>query len=344
MRCASLFLGLLALLWGTACGKSTSNSIVVVTVTPAPSKPAVTQLRVLLTNTGSSNTLLFPPTNSMAPVKFDATLAVTLQKSRSGEVEIGIEALDSSSNVVANGTGSVILAVGGRADALVHLVDKWSSDGGILDSGLREVLSDATETGPSDTRITADTLSPDVSVGRDNAGFGGMGGAGGGTSMGARDGSDGITMGTGGAMVGTGGAGLGGSGTGGSGTGGTTMIGTGGAGGSATGGSTGTRDAAIPPPDSGGNCMGRVVSNGYACGSAPACSACKDQSGNSREAGCKKAIDCYAAAGASCDNSCKQNCLNLAGDSPGMACVTALQTAACGAAGCGATLPPNGGG
>jgi hypothetical protein len=90
--------------------------------------------------------------------------------------------------------------------------------------------------------------------------------------------------------------------------------------------------------------MSHVVSNGYACGTTPACSACKDQNGNSREAGCKKAIDCLAEAGASCDSSCKQNCLNLAGDSPGMACVTALQTAACGAAGCGATPPPNGGG
>jgi hypothetical protein len=117
-----------------------------------------------------------------------------------------------------------------------------------------------------------------------------------------------------------------------------------GAGGSVTGGNTGTRDAAISSPDVAGTCMSQVVGNGYACGSTPACSVCKDQNGNSREAGCKKAIDCYAAAGASCDSSCKQNCLNLAGDSPGMACVTALQTAACGATGCGATLPPNGGG
>jgi hypothetical protein len=80
--------------------------------------------------------------------------------------------------------------------------------------------------------------------------------------------------------LGAGGTGAGGSGTGDLGTGGTTRIGTGGSEGFSTGGSTGTRDAAIPPPDSGGTCMVRVVSNGYACGSTPTCSACKDQDGN----------------------------------------------------------------
>jgi hypothetical protein len=156
-----------------------------------------------------------------------------------------------------------------------------------------------------------------------------------------RGGAGGGAPGTGGRIVGTGGSGFGDAG--GVGTGGSTK-GTGGAGGLATGGTTGTRDAANPPPDSAGTCMSQVVSNGYACGNTPACSVCKDQNGNSRETGCKKAIDCLAAAGANCDSSCKQNCLNLAGDSPGMACVTALQTAACGASGCVGTPPPNGGG
>ncbi len=144
-------------------------------------------------------------------------------------------------------------------------------------------------------------------------------------------GTDGRIPGTGGSLLGTGGVGGGGA-----------TKGTGGGGGAATGGITGTRDAAAPP-DSAGTCISQVVSNGYACGSTPACSACKDQNGNSREAGCQKAIDCLAAAGASCNSSCKQDCLNQAGDTPAMACVTALQTAACSASGCGET-PPNGGG
>lgn len=334
--------GLLVVFWGIACGKSTSNSIVVVTVTPPASKPAITQLRVLLKNAGSSDTLLFPPTNSGAPIEFNALFAVTLPKSRNGDLDIEIEALDTSSKSVASGTGRVAIVVGGRADTLIALADGGNVDGGILDSGLGDVAANATETGSSDSRILPDSSLPDISVGRDSTGSGGNGGAGGATSIDARGDSGVTTTGTGGATLGTGGAGTGGSGTGGSGTGGTTTSRDGG-GGSATGGTTGTRDGAISPPDSAGTCISQVVSNGYACGSTPACSACKDQTGNSREAGCKKAVDCLAAAGANCDSSCKQNCLNLAGDSPGMACVTAFQTA-CSAGGCAGTPPPNGGG
>jgi len=118
----------------------------------------------------------------------------------------------------------------------------------------------------------------------------------------------------------------------------------GGFGDAATGGTTGGHDAATTPADANGNCVSTVVSNDYACGSTPACSACKDQNGTSKEAGCKKGIDCLAAAGASCDSNCQLNCLNQAGDSTVHVCITALQTAACGASGCGITLPPNGGG
>ena len=178
-------------------------------------------------------------------------------------------------------------------------------------------------------------------------GTGGKGATGGGPGSGGRadggpGGATGGRSGTGGAEPGTGGSRFG---TGGAGTGGMIVRRDAGpdlGGGSDTGGIK--RDAPSAQQDSATSCMSQVVSNDYACGSTPACSACKDQNGNSREAVCKKSIDCLAAAGASCDSSCKQNCLNLAGDSPGMACVTALQTAACGAAGCGITQPPNGGG
>jgi hypothetical protein len=81
-------------------------------------------------------------------------------------------------------------------------------------------------------------------------------------------------------------------------------------------------------------CIGQVVSNGYSCGNAPSCADCKDNNGNSREAGCKKAIDCIAEKGTVCDTNCENNCRNLAGDSVGQACVTALKTAACGGSGC----------
>jgi hypothetical protein len=209
-----------------------------------------------------------------------------------------------------------------------------SSAGGATSSG----TGGATATGGT-TEIGAGGLTG--AGGSSVVGTGGNPGSGGAPGSGGRNGTGGSlggAPGTGGSSIGTGGAGAGGVGAGGS------TKGTGGAGGLATGGSTGTHDAATPPPDSAGTCMSQVVGNGYACGSTPACGACKDQNGNSREAGCKKAIDCLAAAGANCGSSCKQDCLNLAGDSPGMACVSALQAAACGATGCVGTPPPNGGG
>jgi hypothetical protein len=95
---------------------------------------------------------------------------------------------------------------------------------------------------------------------------------------------------------------------------------------------------AISGPEVSASCINEVVTNGYACGSATACSACQDMNGNSREAACKKGIDCFAKAGASCNSSCQQDCLNQAGDTPGQACVTALKAAACGVGGCGVTV------
>ena len=346
MRRATVSFALLAAIWCAACARSASNSIVVVTVTPAPSAPSVTQLRVVLTNAGSSDTKLFPQINSSVPIAFNASFAITFPKSRSGELKIEIDALDASSKPVASGTGRVDIIVGGHADTTIPLADIESADGGILDSGAGDAIVSVTEAGAADTRTFPDAKILDVLVGRDSMGWGGNSGTGGATSTGGLDGGGGSMMGTGGTMLSTGGAGAGGmtstgtkrdggttfvdvgyGGSGGSGTGGS------GTGGAATGGTTGGRDAAIPTGDGGSNCFSTIVSNGYTCGNTPACSECKDQNQNSREAGCKKAIDCLAAAGTSCDSSCKQNCLSLAGDSPGMACVTAFQTA-CSGSGC----------
>ena len=101
------------------------------------------------------------------------------------------------------------------------------------------------------------------------------------------------------------------------------------------------RDTAISGPEVAGGCISAVVANDYACGSA-SCADCKDNNGNSREAGCQKAIDCIAEKGAACDTNCENNCRNLAGDSYGQTCVTALKTAACSTGGCGATVGPRG--
>lgn len=165
------------------------------------------------------------------------------------------------------------------------------------------------------------------------------------------------SVGGGGGKVGSGGAAgstvntdaaAGGAATGGVAAGGSTGAGFGGAAGGGAGGdgsdaSTAPKDAAISTSDVSPTCITQVVSNGYSCGASTSCADCKDNNGNSREAGCKAAIDCIAEKGASCDNNCQANCRNLAGDIFGLACVQSLQNAACGGAGCGSTSPDGGG-
>jgi uncharacterized membrane protein YgcG len=239
MRRAAVSIGLLAAIWCGSCGKSTSNSIVVVTVTPAPSAPPVTQLLVVLTNSGLPETKYFPQLNSTAPIKFNASFAVTFPKSRSGELKIEIDALDASSTPVASGNGRVAIVVGGRSDIVIPLVDRGNADGGIPDSGFGDVVPNATETGAADARTFLDATTPDVLSPRDISGSGGNSGAGGATSTGGFDGGGGMTTGTGGTMLGMGGSGTGGLGAGGTaiGTGGSCPAGAGGLGG-AEGGPT----------------------------------------------------------------------------------------------------------
>jgi hypothetical protein len=111
-----------------------------------------------------------------------------------------------------------------------------------------------------------------------------------------------------------------------------------GSGGRGSGGITGSGGATVPRDASGGadvasSCYATLVGNGYACGSAAPCSACKVNN-ESKEAECQKGIDCLAAAGPGCNDNCKLNCLNQAGDAQVGACINALTTAACGASGC----------
>jgi len=121
----------------------------------------------------------------------------------------------------------------------------------------------------------------------------------------------------------------------------TTSGGTTGSGG-ATGGTGGNRDAGVSGKDGpistadvAPACLAQVVANGYACGSATSCAQC-EYSGASMEAKCKAVVDCMLAAGGTCSSNCLTECLNQAGASGVVqSCVSQLQTAACGASGCG---------
>ena len=198
-----------------------------------------------------------------------------------------------------------------------------------------------------DGGATTGTGGRTVGAGGRTTGTGGTTTGAGGTTAG----TGGRTVGTGGTTTGTGGrtAGVGGSagatGSDGGGRGGTTGrdAGAGGATGSGgrtgaggitgTGGTTVGRDAGTPLPDSAGTCLSQVISKGYACGSAPPCSACKDNQ-TSKTAECQGVLDCLEAS-YPCTGNCETECFNKnGGNGPVQTCVNALQTAACGGSGC----------
>jgi len=155
MKRTILALGLCALLAGVACSKSTSNSIVVVTVTADSSMTAVYQLRAVLTNAGTVDTEMFPQTATGTPIGFDTTFAVTLPRSRSGQLDVVIEALDAATKVVASGEKSVPIVVGGRANVTIQLSDGVTRDAGVPDVRIPDALGGGLEAA-SDTFPTLD--------------------------------------------------------------------------------------------------------------------------------------------------------------------------------------------
>lgn len=75
--------------------------------------------------------------------------------------------------------------------------------------------------------------------------------------------------------------------------------------------------------------MTAIQRGGYAYGTAPACSACKENS-TSLELKCKAVIDCFEEKWP-CSGNCPTECYNQsAASGPAMTCVMALTKAACG--------------
>jgi hypothetical protein len=190
----------IALILGGSCGKSESNSIVVVTVTAPPTTPVVTQLRAIVTNAGSSDTRLFPPGQPDTPIQFDTSFAVTFPTSRSGKLDIAVEALGSASRPVATGSGGVVIAAGGRADIIIYLALVAAGDGGVPDTNASSDGGTPLDAKFADGKSTPDVLQAGADV-RDLAGGGGRSGTGGSPSSGG--GGAGIvgSGGTGGASV-----------------------------------------------------------------------------------------------------------------------------------------------
>jgi cysteine-rich repeat protein len=261
MKSARILLGALILLTGLACGDGATNSLVVVTVVAAPNMAPVAQLRVKITNlsdaaVAKTDTQLFPEKASLTPLTFDASFALAFPKSRTGELDLEVEALDLAGNVAAIGAGKVTIAVGGRRDLTLYLFIPGAADAGALDSGAREagqppLDTASTDAGPVvdaaalDSRFGPDALAsdaggPDVPISGDGGGLDGTGGTGG---TGGQGGTGGTSS-------------LDGAGGGGAGAGGSTLVGevgseaggdlnTGGSGGISSTGGTGGHDGSI---------------------------------------------------------------------------------------------------
>ena len=267
MSCEGRIRAAAAVLLFLGCGGSSSNSIAVVTVTAAPGMPTVTQLRVVVSNGGLSDTKLFPPAPVAAGITFDTSFAITFATSRAGYLEVAIAALDVNSQEIATGDNMVPIVPGGRADVTVHLALGTSADAG--PSGPEAAVPDA----PSPDLAKADgpVAGPDLAQPgpdlRGSGGSGGIAGTGGTAATGGvttipPTGSGGVTS-TGGSttrptggVIGSGGIGVGGTtstggrttGTGGSG--GTGPLGSGGrmgtGGVNGTGGTAGTDGGSEP--------------------------------------------------------------------------------------------------
>jgi hypothetical protein len=248
------------------CSGSESNSIVVVTVTAGPGIPTVTQLRVVVTNAGLSDTKVFPKTPVREGITFDTSFAVTFPTSRAGYLMVTVTALDPSGREVAGGSNTAQIVPGGRADVSVTLVPVVNPDAGVPGPDVPGADAPGPELGKADGPVGPDVIQvrPDV---RGSGGIGGTTGAGGTTSTGGvttlpPTGSGGVTS-TGGTtarptggVTGSGGIGTarttstGGKTTGSGGAGGTAPVGTGGRTGTGgvlgTGGATGTDPGSEP--------------------------------------------------------------------------------------------------
>jgi cysteine-rich repeat protein len=104
---------------------STSETSIVVLVRTDGVVPPVAQLRVMVSNAGVSDLRSFPANvgdaGSAMPILFPASFALIIPSSRSGVVDLAIDAFGATSMVVANGDTSATIDSGGQAYATIVL-------------------------------------------------------------------------------------------------------------------------------------------------------------------------------------------------------------------------------
>lgn len=111
-------LGALALVAAAGCSKA--DSVVVVSVTADPAVPAVTQIRVTMSNAGVGDVRLYPQATGATAISFPTAFSIVVPRARSGTLDLALEGMAGGS-VVANGSARTVIVVGGRTDVSVRL-------------------------------------------------------------------------------------------------------------------------------------------------------------------------------------------------------------------------------
>jgi hypothetical protein len=132
---------LLAVLALSACKGKVIEQGVLVNVGNPSNVPAIIQLGVAVSNQGTTAMLRLPATPQSTEIAFPTSFSLNLSPSRSGRVDITIEALNSASAVVATGTSYAILQANTFVSTTVTLqpggprADAGSDDAGSADAG-----------------------------------------------------------------------------------------------------------------------------------------------------------------------------------------------------------------
>jgi cysteine-rich repeat protein len=223
---AFALLGIAALAVGASCGSDSDSSIVVHVQGPT-TLPPIFRFHAIPSNDETSDSKLFPMTLPAQAIAMPTAFSITLPRTRTGDVDIALDALDATGDIMANGTGTTTITVGGTAEVTITLTAGIALCGnGQIDPGEQCDDGDRVTNGTCDFRcqLHAEMRGKDGgnSDGSDGGGTG-TGGKGMGGGMGMGGTGAGGKIGTGGAggagvggMIGTGGRGMGGSGVGGS--------------------------------------------------------------------------------------------------------------------------------
>ena len=106
-----------------------NDSLLVVSVDGPDAIPPIYYIRVVLTNGGEQDYHQFPTNGEGTQVTLPASLGFNLSRSRLGEIDLAVDALDLQMNILASGKGSATLNVGGRVDLCIGLQPTCQSGG-----------------------------------------------------------------------------------------------------------------------------------------------------------------------------------------------------------------------